>query len=207
MGYGDGLDAKPGIGGSRCGEAPLARGRFIPAKSAPPSNQAQASAKSPCRGAARRCAAALRAAVPRQVCWAAGRRANDRRGALYTDQIRTPSEPSASVSQIAVPGGGPAMRGGAAHLCSARGSQAGYRRAAAALRTAVPRRERRHALAGLAPAAAAGGQHREQRALLQVDLIIAGQLDPATIGQFGPVAPHGPRFAAVDAEGRHATMV
>ena len=146
-------------------------GRFIPAKPLLRSSAAQASAKSPCPGPARRCAAARwaavraafrgslgrgaankrrpgcalsqpspssaraphkrqpnrlargrpgdarrpsRAAVRAASCGSLGRGAASRRqrGALYPRQAPPPLKRRTSLSQIAVPGAGPAMRGG-----------------------------------------------------------------------------------------------
>jgi hypothetical protein len=62
---------------------------------------------------------------PRQAAQrrAVVRRSNRRRPAVYPGQGRTPSTGHACGGQIAVPGGGPAMRGGPAGLDSARGEQ------------------------------------------------------------------------------------
>src|SRR6056297_2984241 len=47
------------VGGPRCGDPTIGQWHFIPAKSVIPLSAAPSFAKSPCRGAARRCAAAF----------------------------------------------------------------------------------------------------------------------------------------------------
>jgi hypothetical protein len=51
--------SKPRIGGPRCGDPMPILQSFMPAKSEKHQSIAQVAAKSPCRGAARRCAAAF----------------------------------------------------------------------------------------------------------------------------------------------------